>query len=248
MSEDKVVFISNLPHLIDIEECRPKPVSKFVPDWWKSTQIDKTVFQPDMIDFGNVKNCPSFSDYFSQGYCIPMWEDTVISFNRQTQDWFWKVPNKSSWEYHTSDQFVDIAQPAVRNKNGYAVFKAISPWEVVTPPGYSVLALPMFYHFNKDFTVLPGIIHSDVRHRLNIQVLLHSDKEQIFIDRGTPLVQYIPFKRSDVLPMEYRTATKEDLNMLDASDLRYATTFSPVREYIKQRKESDKKLVESNED
>jgi hypothetical protein len=245
---DKLTFISTTPHLSKIEECQPKPSSRFTPNWWKNTDTNTTSVFQDGIDFGNVKNCPSFADYFSQGYCIPMWEDSVISFNKQTQQWFWRAANKGKWEYHTPEQFVNIAEPVILNKRGYAVFKAVSPWQVFTPVGYSVLAMPMFYQFNTDFTALPGVLHSDVRHSLNIQILFHSDKETVYIKKGTPLVQYMPFRRNDVLDMEYRDASKEDLDNIELSDLQYDTSLSAAREYIKQRKEVDKKISGLDED
>jgi hypothetical protein len=94
---------------------------------------------------------------------------------------------------------------------------------------------------------MPGILHSDARHSLNIQILFHSDKEIVHIKKGTPLVQYMPFRRNDVLAMEYRDASEKDLETIELSNLKYDTTFSAPKEYLKQKKEIDKKILESNE-
>lgn len=246
MQEAKITFVSNVPHLSSIESCVPRSMRKTIPDWWKKESTEPTTFLSEKeIDFGNIKNCPSFPDYFSQGYVVPMWADTVIDFDQSTGNWFWKTSHKDFvLDFHQPTQFVDFAAPIVNGKSGYAVFKAMSPWSIIVPPGYSVLQLPMFYNFNKDFSVLPGIIASDVEHTLNIQILLHSDKRQIVIERGTPLAQYIPFKRNDVLPMEYRDATEEDKKEIALSELQYRTTLFQAKEYIKRKKESDKKSIE----
>jgi len=245
MEEQKISFISEFPHLLDIEECAPKSMVKSIPDWWKNQPTPQINFHKEEINFGTVKNCPSFPDYFSQGYVIRMWVDTVIDFNKSTGEWFWKTAHKDfKVEFHDSAQFVNFAAPIVNNNPGYAVFKLISPWSIITPDGYSVLQLPMFYNFNEDFTILPGVIASDVEHSLNLQILIHSNKSQIVIERGTPLAQYIPFKRSNTLPMEYREATEEDTNKLTASNLHYETKFYKGKEYLKRKRETDKKIAE----
>jgi hypothetical protein len=245
MEKQKITFVSNIPYISKIEECVPKPMQKTIPDWWKKTVIGEPSIAEHDIDFGNIKNCPSFPDYFSQGYVVPMWTDTIIDFDKKTGDWFWKTPSSDfHWEIHPPTQFVDTAQPLVRGDSGYAVFKAVSPWSMITPLGYSVLQLPMFYNFNKDFTVLPGIFASDVEHTLNIQILLHSDKKQIVIERGTPIAQYIPFKRNDTLSMEYREATEEDKEKIAISDMYYKTKLFRNKEYIKRKKETDKQNLD----
>jgi hypothetical protein len=240
MEDAKIQFISSIPHLSKIEECSPKVMPKSIPDWWKKTSIGEHSIEEDGVDFGNVKNCPSFPDYFSQGYYIPMWADTIINFDKKTGDWFWKTSSTDfKWEFHDSSQFIDFASPLVNGKSGYAVFKGLSPWSMITPQGYSVLQLPMFYNFNEDFTVLPGIFASDVEHTLNIQVLIHSDKKEIVIERGTPLAHYIPFKRDNVLPMEYRDATEEDKEKIETSKLYYKTKFFHGKEYLRRKKEKE---------
>jgi hypothetical protein len=78
----------------------------------------------------------------------------------------------------------------------------------------------MFYHFEKEFSVLPGVIHTDVHHELNQQVLYHGTGGEVFIPRGTPLAQYIPFKRletefsvSDMTLEESQMFLSQDLNV-----------------------------------
>jgi hypothetical protein len=243
LKENSIQFVSRVPYLSQIDECVPKPMNKAIPHWWKDTEYNNNHITTDMNDFGNVKHCPSFSDYFSTGYYLPMWADSIISYNRKTEMWSWKTSDKSFvWDYHPTKQFVDIAHPTVYAVEGYAVFKAVSPWSVFTPKGYSLLQFPLFYNFNKDFTVLPGVIATDARHTLNIQILIHSDKEEIFIERGTPLAQYIPVKRNDALSLKYRDANKKDLQKIDSSDMRYHTKFSHRGEYSKIRKQIDKEV------
>ena len=55
---------------------------------------------------GNMKNCPSFSDYFTKGYIVPMWTDSYLYFNSETNDWKWTTSDdKFSWQYHSNHQY-----------------------------------------------------------------------------------------------------------------------------------------------
>lgn len=195
-SKPVIEVYSTVPGLEDIEEARPQVSSKFIPNWWKD--FPKQEPYPAVQ---TVKVCPSFPEYFSQGIIIPMWADTTLVYDEVTTQWRWTCGNPSkvnpfSIEIHPPAQFTKYVTPVTQGTKGNFVFKFNSPWRIRTPKGYSVLQLPVFYHFNNEFSVLPGIIHTDFHTEINQQVVYHGNNKEIFIKRGTPLVQYIPFKRT----------------------------------------------------
>jgi len=238
-----IQFISTIPNLSYIEECLPKPSNKFIPDWWKNLPAIKPINGIDESIVLNVKSCPAFPDYFSQGFIVPMWADTVLFYDEDSDVWKWRssFPN-SNWTNHLNEQFIISAKPNIFENIGKFVFKTNSPWNLITPPGYSVLQLPVFYHFNPDISVVPGVLATDVRHELNLQLIFHSNKKEIFIERGTPLVQYIPFKRNNFLKLNVRDATNEDNKFLSKSVATFDTTFSKGKEYLKLRRNKDKEI------
>jgi hypothetical protein len=71
---DKIQFISTVEGLESIEECLPRPAKYFIPKWFKDISSDAK---------STVRDCPSFPDYFSQGYIIPMWSDVRMKFENQ---------------------------------------------------------------------------------------------------------------------------------------------------------------------
>jgi hypothetical protein len=228
--------ISTVPGLSKIDESLPKPAIKYIPDWWRQTpHVPQDVFASNPFG-GNVKNCPSFPDYFSQGIIIPMWVDSVISYDEETEEWGWKTSNANfSWGFHPKEQYSKYVDHVYLGDRPKAVFKANSPWRIITKKGYSVLQLPVFYHFNKDFTVLPGVVDTDMAHQINPTVLFMSDKKDIFIPRGTPLVQYIPFKRED-LSLEVRDSTEQDNILFSQLQLESSVQFPGSKFYINKRK------------
>lgn len=58
--EADVTFISTIPGLTQLEDCIPKPTSKYTPDWWKSLKIDEVKKSAYDLYTGNIKHCPSF--------------------------------------------------------------------------------------------------------------------------------------------------------------------------------------------
>ena len=231
-----IEFISTVPGLSSIEECKPKPSINFIPSWWKEMKYVPSYHHLNEAVAGNVKNCPSFMDYFSKGYILPMWADTILYYNEDTKDWGWRSSDpKFTYSNHNNDQYLDSADHKFLGKSSYFIFKAHSPWRIITSPGYSTYQMPLPYHFNEDFSILPGVRDSDKYHQINPQIVIHSTKKEIFIPRGTPLAQYIPFKREKE-NIKVRDATEKDLNLFIKKDVDFSTKFKGSDIYLQNRK------------
>jgi len=225
----EVKFISTVQGLSDIKDLNPKPSKTFIPQWFKDMPYGHMKEGSDhLYGLKTAKMCPALPETFSQGYVIPMWADTVLKFDSVTGAWTWV--NSSSdvfkWDVHLPNQLLEHVPEKV-SFNGVSasfIFKAICPWRLVTPPGYSVMQLPMFYHFNKNFSVLPGVIHTDIHHEINQQVLYHGDGKELFIRRGEPFVQYIPYKRLDTTFL-VSDATEDETKDFTSKNLDLYTSF-----------------------
>lgn len=229
---DKIQFISTVEGLESIEECLPRPAKHFIPKWFKDIPNSEPV---------TVKICPSFPDYFSQGYIIPMWCDTEIKSNGD--DWGWHTSStKFSWDTHANKQFLNYTKAGFNGVESQFVFKANCPWRVITPPGWSVLQLPLFYHFNQEWSVLPGVIDTDIHSEINQQVLYHGDGKEVKINVGDPFVLYIPFKRSNKINHEVSFRTKEEQKRFNREALNLTKKFFPNGHYRKLQRERDKNV------
>ncbi len=233
VKSDKIQFVSTVEGLESIEECLPRPAKHFIPNWFK----DIPSYVPGA---STVKNCPSFPDYFSQGYIIPMWSDTKLIKNNE--NWAWSTSTtRHFFEVHGNDQFIDYKKPNFNGVEAQFVFKAISPWKIITPPGWSVLQLPLFYHFNQEWSVLPGVVDTDIHHEINQQVLYHGNGKEVSINCGDPFVLYIPFKRSNKLKYEIRYENKKDKKIFNLQSLNLKKSFIPNGTYRKMQRKRDKK-------
>jgi hypothetical protein len=242
--EPKVELITTIMGLTELDDALPKPASKFIPDWWRSTPALPTQAFVDGTVVGNVKICPSFPDYFSKGFIIPMWTDSILFVDTDEEGrdiWRWRTSSGLfSWQSHDKYQYLQDVPHTYFGKESYFVFKTRVPWFVFTPEGYSLYQLPPFFHFNEDFSVIPGVRDTDIYHEMNVQLVIHSKKKEIFIPRGTPLAHFIPFKREQV-ELDIKYADEEDKKRIAAHELNLVTKFSPLVAH-----KADKKKSRSN--
>ena len=229
---DKIQFISTVEGLESIEECLPRPAKHFIPKWFKDIPSNN-----DM----SVKVCPSFPDYFSQGYIMPMWVDVRLQY--KNNEWGWETPiTNFTWNVHGNNQFLDYTNAKFNGVDSQFVFKADCPWRIVTPPGWSVLQLPLFYHFNQEWSVLPGVIDTDVHSEINQQVLYHGNGKPVVIKSGDPFVLYIPFKRSNKLKHTIRYQTEKDVKLFKKGGFQINSSFRPSGGYREMQRKRDRGL------
>ena len=186
-----------------------KPANYFIPQWFKDMKdfieipgnkteppgfFDKVGDTAKKLHSGTVKRCPAIVDLISEGYIIPMWADFLLQNDGKLLEW----DNKKfpyGIEFHGNSQIYNWKLGKNDFREGV---KFANPWRIYTPPGYSVMFLAPYYQFEKRFTVLSGIVETDTYHSINFPTLIHTKKD-IIIERGTPFIQVIPFKRDDFI-------------------------------------------------
>jgi hypothetical protein len=239
--EPTVSFSCAVNGLREIEECRPKPASEFIPLWWdkiEKTDPSKTV--------GTIKSCPGVYDYLSEGYIVPMWSDTTLYFEKDTGTWranSGEFDNIFLWGAQTRNQALDYFNMKFFNKDATFIFTAYSPWNIITKKGWSVYQMPLFYHFDNNFTALPGVIDTDIYHFSTTQIAYFGDKEEIFIPRGQPLVQYIPFERKKIT-YQVRDETQEDKKRINVQNINFETLIrNPINGAYRRLQHNRDKMV-----
>lgn len=233
-----ISFITTVPGLLEIEECLPIPARKAFPDWVSKVPPTDPIFNGE-----TVRKCPGIIDYLTQGFVLPMWSDVRLRYETDSERWSafsGRDGKEGLWESHGNHQFLDHVQAGYLGREVKFVFKAVSPWRIITPPGWSVYQLPLNYHFNNQFSVMPGVIDTDMYYELNQQVLYFGDSEDVVITRGTPLVLYVPFKRES-LDLDIRVANDLDIKRFRTADTQTRTKFLGSGLYRQMQKRRDKK-------
>ena len=202
-------FIEFKTDVKGLEEIAPvKPAKYFLPQWFKGmkdfVEVD-AVHEKNKPNYfgkkgdtakkhtsGTVKRCPAIVDLITEGFIIPMWSDFLIQRDMETFEW----DNKNfqyGIEFHIKEQIKGWNLKKTDFPEG---IKFTNPWRIYTPKGYSVMFMTPTYQFEKRFTVLPGIVETDSYHHINFPSIWHTTKDAV-IERGTPFIQVIPFKRDE---------------------------------------------------
>ncbi len=215
-----IVFNVQSQTLIDDDRLRPKPAHEVLPNW-KTELPAKAV--ADLVHYRTARTCPAVHDYLHLGYVIPLWAD--IRLERVTMDASGRArldPNGKHihWqsshaafpvEFHGVDQ-VKGAKPLEPPFDIQQNVKPICPWLVETPPGWSILVLPLVMHETQrklPIQPLPGVINTDHWHQIHAPCGWANVEPVMTMRAGTPFMHIIPFRRDESLKAEFKLITEQ---------------------------------------
>ena len=203
----KVIWWSTVEGLEKVAPIIPSREAT-LPSYWKDIPRLAT---DNPFDKGTLKACPALPDFFDMGYVVPLWSDTHFLFepkeNGNVQYTVTSSDTRFSFTHHGDNQFKDYLPDRVK-ESVKMVLKSNCPWRVKTPPGYSLLQLPMYYHFDQMFEVLPGVIWTDIHHEINQQMVV-KEYGEFTLKRGHPLALYVPYRREE-FSLEIQGPTAEN--------------------------------------
>jgi len=192
-------------------DIQPKPVSasSLIPQWWKNEtpynvdHINPTGGKFRMLDgivsTATFKKCTPMLDGLTSGYIITLWTDVFV-------EWINGVPQISWRTKHHAFSSHGLSSDRVPPPPGYSnfVFKYNNTWVPITPKGYSVLITSPLGYQDSAFKCIPAIIDSDVSKLDVVPPMWLKEGFEGVVEKGTPLIQIIPFKREDwVAETEY---------------------------------------------
>lgn len=195
---------------------RPRPAKEYIPEWYKNMppymigpeNPDGTkIIVEDFLSNASAKKCIPMLDGMMAGYIIPLWSDVQVRQLSTGPRLTWRV-ERDVFELHGPSSREIPAPPGYEK----IVFKYDARIRIHTPPGYSVLVTSPMGHYNQPFLALPAIIDTDTsKTSVPFPMWIRSGLEGI-IEKGSPMVQVIPFKREDWL---------HDVDMIDAKTYHY---------------------------
>jgi hypothetical protein len=155
--------------------------------------IDK---QEKMIDSQkSIRACPGISEYFGLGWVIPAWCDIEMypmedgSVRARYSD------HNYNHGFHPIPQVGNFMEKTFKIR---MPVKLDNPWHTYTKKGWSLLYLPMMYHEEHNWQIMPGIIDHDLGPTISpINIMLKESKITL-IKQGEPLCQIIPIYREEV--------------------------------------------------
>jgi hypothetical protein len=173
---------------------KPYPASKNIPKWFTEAEPyegGKMKMANGHINAG-FKKCVPMLDAMLQGYIIPLWADVFVNYENSAPSINWKT-KASVFQFHGNKH--DTITPPTGYHN--LVFKYTNCWIPQTPKGYSCLIISPLGHRDLPFYAVPAVVDTDSSTlELVFPMWIKKDFNGV-VQKGTPLIQVIPFKRDD---------------------------------------------------
>jgi hypothetical protein len=180
---------------------KPTPATRQVPDWYKNQNAyfgNENDFLKQGFSSSTVKKCMPVFDGMTAGYILYAPCDIFIDATNPDK-LEWSIPatlnfiRKDLVAVHTKEQTSEY--PRDESKYHKEVFRIMPFWAVGTENGYSCLFTHPLHRDPLPFKAFEAIVDTD---KFITDGHLSFFIEKGFkgvIERGTPLVQVIPFKR-----------------------------------------------------
>lgn len=169
----------------------PVPAKAYTPDWFRRLPaVDEA--RVSTTDTGlTIKRCLPFLDAMTTGWIIPL----AATVRLDVRSGGSKV--EAGWDFdRTMVSFHGAHQVRGNPWGERAACKFHNYWTVVTPPGWSCLFVDPLNRPNGLFQVLAGVVDTDTyRAPVHFPFIPTGPDGLHVIEKGSPLVQVIPFRR-----------------------------------------------------
>lgn len=170
----------------------PFPAGDFKPDWFKRlppVNRDRVSATDHAI---TVKRCMPFLDAMALGWIIPL----AASVRLEVSD-SGRVVN-AGWDFdRTMVTFHHPYQVSGHPLEPRPPCKLHNHWSIRTPKGWSCLFMPLLNRPNDVIEIVSGVVDTDAYHaEINFPFFVIAADGRYTLEKGLPLVQVIPFRRS----------------------------------------------------
>jgi len=184
----------------------PVPAKASMPDWFRRLPAIDGANVSATNNGLTVKRCMPFLDAMTLGFVLPLAATTRLEIKDggKTVEAGWEF-DKVMVSNHGSHQ---IAGHPMADR---PPMKFHNYWTIMTPPGWSCLFVAPLNRPALPVDIIAGVVDTDSYHTLiNFPFLATGDDGVHTLEKGTPLVQVIPFKRADAALTPSFTVRAED--------------------------------------
>lgn len=186
---------------------RPFPAKGYLPDWFRRLPA----VNEDQLSTTNtgltVKRCMPFLDAMTTGWIIPLAATVRMEIGEAGA----KV--EAGWDFDRTMMSNHSTHQVKGNPWGNRPPRKFhNYWTIVTPPGWSCLFINPMNRPNGIFEVISGVVDTDTyRSAIHFPFFATGPDGLHVIERGSPLVQVIPFRRDAAeIGSEIRAETRTE--------------------------------------
>jgi len=172
---------------------RIQPIDNFLhfPDWFKDLNAERQT----------LKRCQGTQDYLNTGMTLRLPCDVRIRLNAFGNGWEARYDTQEPIQGLGVESFSYEQTGPVPATDGRKIetgnwIKILNPWEIKTAPGWSSMILPVLWEQKREWSLMPGVVHTDFYHHMNWVLNIFSDDEEFVIPMGTPIAHVITFPRT----------------------------------------------------
>lgn len=169
----------------------PTPAREVMPSWFKRLPaVDRGHLTPTSGGL-TVKRCMPFVDALSAGWILPLVATVRLEIldDGRTVNSGWEFDREMVSNHGTH-------QVAGNPREPRPPCKFHNYWTIRTPPGWSCLFVPPLNRRNEVVEVVAGVVDTDSYASLIHFPFFAVAADGVYVlEKGTPLVQVIPFKR-----------------------------------------------------
>jgi hypothetical protein len=173
----------------------PQPASKFMPEWWKNSKIDRSESSAinSLVSNLTFKSCVPFLDSLTTGYMVSTHQDIFVEDSKHDPNLPFFTWNVGPEPMIVRPSTQDLPVPA-GHYDVHCAWKFLYGMQL--PKGYSALFTHPLNRFDLPFTTVSGIIDRGVMWSGKFTFWLKKDFRGL-IPAGTPFIQIIPFKNEN---------------------------------------------------
>lgn len=175
----------------------PIPANSVIPDWYE--EMEESFEYEDEEQTREVKTvtkCMPFLDAMTMGWILPLADDLHVTTNEDGETEFYSSFHKQLVHTQPAEQFGPVT--SMVEEDTIVQFRGF--WWAVAPEGYSIVITSPLNRFESRFRPTSGVVDVDsFLTGLNSVVLWEEGSYEGTIEKGTPVVQVIPFERDAIL-------------------------------------------------
>ncbi len=197
MKKSKIINFMPKTEYVHAYAPKPEPMSKNLPLWWRTQEPyvggEKRVVNGAYNE--TIKKCPGIQDLLFSGYLLKFPCDIYIDATGDSIKTDVHDVHAPSFSMHKKEQIASWDF----NRDQYMedVFRVHPMWVIGTQKGYSTLFTHPAFHDSLPFRVVPAIVDTDMYLSDGWFSIIVEKGFKGVIEKGTPLVQCIPFKREE---------------------------------------------------
>lgn len=213
----------------------PYPSRKYLPDWYKA--LPPKINNLNKLQNSTIKRCPPFLDAMCIGWIIPLAANVEFITNEDASglsyksDFYKPMVENHGYGQVTTDECPNPNMPK-------PPMKFLNYWYIKVPKDWSVLFVPPINRPDSRFTCISGMVDCDnYNEYINFPFFFNTPNYTGIVKSGTPLVQIIPMKRSDIMKQQtVRKINKKDKERINTQRKKRMCNESLYRDKVWTRK------------